>query len=248
VRYFKAIITGLMVLSMTGCFMVVEAPTLMPTLVSLPLQQTSTPMNSPVAVLTEETASPEISAGTEETSPLNALAGTALQTTLLPPVLSPTTVVSTTTSTNTVTTMPTSMLTPTPEVPIPLPIATILESTSVSADDNFYIAVSNSLDWTNSPAPEGQRWLILVATIANRSDHAQPVTRQQLRLVDSAGQRYLPETPDDSTIPPLVEITLKPGENVRGLVRYALPINAQAAALEWCLDAACNQRIESLIP
>lgn len=245
-RYFKAIITAFMVLSMAGCFVEAE-PTLMPTLVPLLLEQTSTPLSSPTIVVTEATATPEVTPGTEETSPLDALAQTALQTTLLPRTLNAS-ATPTATFTSTVTERPTLTSTPTTEASIPLPIATILESTSVSADDNFYIGVSNSLDWTNLPAPAGQRWLMLVATISNRSDHDQPVSRQQLRLVDNSGQRYLPETPDDSTVPPLVEITLKPDESVRGLVRYALPLNAQASALEWCLDATCTERIESLIP
>lgn len=124
---------------------------------------------------------------------------------------------------------------------------------SVSADDAYYIAVSYALSEDtlspDLPAPEPtNQWIMLTATLANQAGDPLTVEQDDLVLVDTRGNRYLPEAPDEFTQPALVGTELVEGESIYGQVLFSIPEDAYPDWLEWCLDETCNEVIRSSIP
>lgn len=124
---------------------------------------------------------------------------------------------------------------------------------SVSADNAYYIAVSYALSddalSPNLPAPEPtNRWIMLTATLANQAGDPITVEQGDLALVDTRGNRYLPEPPDEFTQPALVGAELVEGESIYGQVLFSVPQDTYLKLLEWCLDESCNEVIRSSIP
>lgn len=136
------------------------------------------------------------------------------------------------------------------EEPASTPESTPLTNESVSDGGEYYIAVSYT---TEPPAdlpapPDGQQWIIVVATLANQGGATVTVSAEDLTLLDIQGNTYTPEAPDDSTEPPLVGAELTEGDDVLGLVRFAIPTEAALDVLEWCPGGTCEAPIRSDIP
>ncbi len=130
--------------------------------------------------------------------------------------------------------------------------ATPTEISFTTADDAYYLAVSYAIDAPdqdngNRP-PDGFRWLLVVATLANRSGAQVTVNSGNLILNDTEGEHYLPEAPDDETQPPLVTAVLDTGVDILGIARFAIPIDATPESLSWCLDDECQTMIQSPMP
>lgn len=122
----------------------------------------------------------------------------------------------------------------------------------ITADGAFYIAVSYAIDAPDQDSgdlpPTGTRWLIVTATLANRSDTPITINADDLEIIDSADNRYTAYPPDDNTQPPLVTATLQAGEDILGLARFAVPFDGDLVALAWCPGGNCDQPIQSPIP
>lgn len=142
---------------------------------------------------------------------------------------------------------PSSVLQPTSSV-----TATPTEISFTTADDSYYLAVSYAIDAPdqdngNRP-PDGFRWLLVVATIANRTGPSVTVSAEDLILNDSDGGHYTAEAPDNDTQPPLVTAVLDTGVDILGIARFAIPFDATPESLSWCLDDACQTMIQAPIP
>ena len=119
----------------------------------------------------------------------------------------------------------------------------------VSEDGNFSISVNNidteDLSEILPDPPEDFKWVGVDATLANEgSEEPIAVTINDLFLIDTDGNRYSPEEPDEFTSPPLVGETLEFQEFFRGFARFAIPEDAEPALLEWCLDEECTEAIQ----
>jgi hypothetical protein len=126
------------------------------------------------------------------------------------------------------------------------------EISFTTADDAYYLAVSYAIDAPdqdngNRP-PDGFRWLLVVATLANRSGAQVTVNTGNLILNDSAGEHYFPEAPDNETQPPLVTAVLDTGVDILGIARFAIPFDATPESLSWCLDDECQTMIQAPLP
>lgn len=126
------------------------------------------------------------------------------------------------------------------------------EIVSVSEGGEYYIAVSYTVDPPEDDEvgapPEGQRWIIVVATLANQGGETVTVEAEDLALLDTNGNRYLPEPPDNDTQPPMVGAELAEGEDVLGLARFAIPEDIVPTILEWCPTETCETPLQSQIP
>lgn len=126
------------------------------------------------------------------------------------------------------------------------------EIISVSEGGEYYIAVSYTVDPAENEdvgeAPEGQQWLIVVATLSNQAGETVTVNPEDLALLDNNDNRYPPEQPDNSTQPPMVGAELAEGESVLGLARFAIPENVIPTVLEWCPGGTCETPLQSRIP
>jgi hypothetical protein len=120
------------------------------------------------------------------------------------------------------------------------------------ATDQYSVVVSYTIeDEASFPAgtptaPEGQRWIFVLAAINNVGGEPVEITADSLVLIDALGNRY-PAEDDDAIMPPLVGQTLEQDSSVYGLARFAVPPEAQAAILEWCPLEACEQPLRAPI-
>lgn len=130
--------------------------------------------------------------------------------------------------------------------------ATPTEISFTTADDSYYLAVSYAIDAPNQDSgnrpPDGFAWLLVVATLANRTGDSVTVSADDLILNDSNGGHYTAEAPDNDTQPPLVTAVIDTGVDILGIARFAIPINATPETLSWCLDDACQTMIQAPIP
>ncbi len=129
------------------------------------------------------------------------------------------------------------------------------ESDIVSAigAGEIYIAVSTLLEADSVPpapqdAPEGFRWVVISATLANQSDAPIDVAPSQLIIIDAEENRYTALSDDSSLTPQLVGITLESGDSVMGFARFAIPVSAVPQLVEWCLDADCASKLQADVP
>ena len=131
--------------------------------------------------------------------------------------------------------------------PAVTPEPTLLQSTSAGGE--YSVSVSYTVDAAEDDPigapPEGQRWIIVVATLANQQGEAVTVAADHLALVDTENNRYSPEPPDENTQPPMVTAELAEGESVLGLARFAIPETAVLAHLEWCPGGECETPLAS---
>ncbi|MDX1992186.1 MAG: hypothetical protein SF029_07345 [bacterium] len=120
------------------------------------------------------------------------------------------------------------------------------------ATDQYSVVVSYTIeDEASFPAgtpdaPEGQRWIFVLAAINNVGGEPVEITAESLVLIDALGNRYTAED-DDAIMPPLVGQTVEQDSSVYGLARFAVPPEAQAAILEWCPLEACEQPLRAPI-
>lgn len=126
------------------------------------------------------------------------------------------------------------------------------ETPEPSIDEQYDVSVSYGLEADSAPEapeapPEGSRWFIVAATVANEGGNTIEIDQDELALIDSEGNRYEPLADDPSLSPSLLG-TFEQGESVLGLVRFAIPNEATASFLEVCLDDECNDFIRSEIP
>ena len=97
-------------------------------------------------------------------------------------------------------------------------------------------------------APEGSRWVVVNASIINSSRTSLEVLPASLSLLDEQGQRYAADAPDESLRPSLIGSMARAQESLRGLARFAVPLNVRVVSLEWCPDAACSERLVIDLP
>lgn len=139
------------------------------------------------------------------------------------------------------------------ETPEPTPIDETEEpdneTPEPSVEERYNVTVSYGLEADSAPEapqepPEGSRWYVLAATIANQDGDTIEISRDWITLIDSDGESYPLFADDPSMTPPLFG-TFEPGESVLGLGRFAIPLEATPAFLEVCFDAECNDIIRS---
>jgi|GEM_PF-5837984 len=126
------------------------------------------------------------------------------------------------------------------------------EVSNISLSGEYFLTVSDIVDEylpdTTPEVPEGFKWVLVTASVSNTTGPTITVAEDALSVVDDAGVRYLAETPDAATTPPLIGAVVPAGEGVRGLARFAIPEDTTPALLEWCLDAMCEQRLTISLP
>jgi len=123
---------------------------------------------------------------------------------------------------------------------------------NVSLSGEFIIAVSTTLDG-NLPesvrAPlEGQRWVIVNATIFN--DSSQPLLIDPLNvfLTDQQDNRYPLDSAEVDIQPPLIGETIPAGESRRGMMQFSIDEDAMPTEIGWCLDDECQEILRSPLP
>lgn len=94
-------------------------------------------------------------------------------------------------------------------------------------------------------APSGQRWAILNAIMANEAGDVIQVTPEQLILIDEDGTRYTAEPSSDLVQPNLAEMTLAQGQSMNGFALFAIPQESTPSTVIWCLDAACEDTLQT---
>lgn len=116
-----------------------------------------------------------------------------------------------------------------------------------TSTNSFFVVVSYSVEDSSSfpvntpPAPGGHRWIYLVATFHNLSDTSINIEQTTVRLIDTEGNHYLPELPDDATQPAIVRADIASNTHLYGLIRFGMPQEAQASLLEWCPRGICQR-------
>lgn len=118
--------------------------------------------------------------------------------------------------------------------------------TGCDDDSNDYALVLHRIEEVGlrySPRPpDGFKWLVVEATIANLEGDPVEVMLDDLRLIDTDENRYSAEPPDVVTVPPLITTYLERDTQQRGLVRFAVPPDVQGIGLEWCIrDDLCER-------
>jgi len=123
---------------------------------------------------------------------------------------------------------------------------------NVSAAGELVLVITSATDEFlpdgTPPAPEGQRWVVVNASIINSGSTAVSVLAESLSLLDAEGQRYVADAPDETVSPALIGGIVPAQETLRGLARFAVPQDVAVIALEWCTDAACSERLLIELP
>jgi hypothetical protein len=126
------------------------------------------------------------------------------------------------------------------------------EIRNVSLSGEYFLTITNVIDEylpeTTPDAPEGSKWILITASIHNTTGPTINVEEGALYIVDDKDERYVAETPDAATMPPLVGASIPTGQGVMGIARFALPQDSTPMRLEWCLDADCAQVIGIDLP
>lgn len=116
--------------------------------------------------------------------------------------------------------------------------------------DEYAISISNiveegSFPQGTPPAPQGQRWVIVLVALSNQTGSDVLVTPESLFLIAEDGARYPAEAPDAATMPPAVGENVGADSSVYGLARFAVPQSAEILALEWCPGEDCDNPIRT---
>lgn len=116
--------------------------------------------------------------------------------------------------------------------------------------DEYAISISNiveegSFPQGTPPAPQGQRWVIVLVALSNQTSAGVLVTPGSLFLIAEDGARYPAEAPDAATMPPAVGENVGADSSVYGLARFAVPQNLELLALEWCPGEDCDNPVRT---
>lgn len=126
----------------------------------------------------------------------------------------------------------------------------------VSADGAFALTVShgnvyggdseNPLPENFPPPPDGEKLIMVTASLFNNTA-PEPVRVQQsdIALIDEAGNRYSVTDLSDQIQPVIYDLVLAEGESIYGFAVFALPADANVAALEWCPTGSCLQPLRA---
>jgi len=88
-----------------------------------------------------------------------------------------------------------------------------------------------------------EKWVLVRLTINNQDALPFSVTSAALRAVDTTGNTYTAEAPNDATQPTILNTEIPTGEPLTGFALYALPQDAQIDNIEWCLDEDCQETL-----
>lgn len=116
--------------------------------------------------------------------------------------------------------------------------------------DEYAISISNIVEEGSflqgtPPAPQGQRWVIMLVALSNQTGSDVLVTPGSLFLIAEDGARYPAEAPDAATMPPAVGENVGADSSVYGLARFAVPQNLEILALEWCPGEDCDNPVRT---
>lgn len=123
---------------------------------------------------------------------------------------------------------------------------------STSADGEYFITVSYVLEEGSfsevNAAPDGQRWVVVNASLGNTTSTDLAVNAERLTLIDTLGERYIAEPTFEDLSPSLTDTTIPAGESLLGFALFGINANAVPFELEWCVDAACEEILVARIP
>lgn len=131
------------------------------------------------------------------------------------------------------------------EIVIVTPIGTKADIISVSPNGEYTIAVSYAQE--ASPPNAEDRFVVVVATLANESNTPITINPTDLTLIDKENNRYSPEPPESNLQPALIGIALSPNETIYGFVKFKIPPEAAPTLLEWCPGGTCTEPIQSSV-